>query len=76
MALKVERPRNTQLDLFVLLFVLILLGTSLTCGMGLTAFSLSCWGTVCYTSSGWNAVTCQVVFVVLVVSVPTGPTSL
>jgi hypothetical protein len=76
MALKVEQPRNTQLDLFVLLFVLILLGASLTRGMGLAAFSLSCWGTACYASSGWNTVACQVVFVVLVVSVPTGPTSL
>jgi hypothetical protein len=44
--------------------------------MGLAAFSLSCWGTACYASSAWNAVTCRVVFVVLVVSIPTGPPSL
>ena len=68
--------RNTQLDLFILLFILILLSASLTRSIGLTAFSLSCWGMACYALSGWNAVACQVVFVVLVVSIPTGPTSL
>jgi hypothetical protein len=41
MALKVKQPRNTQLDLFDLLFILILLGASLTHGMGLGAFLLS-----------------------------------